>query len=56
MGYATQIIVAFLNSTISANYDKVQGLSVNARILIGGCFSIEESLLLQYFHTKKLYV
>ena len=34
--YATQIIHPFLNSRISANHDKVEGLLANGEILIKG--------------------
>ena len=45
--YAIQIINPFLNLIISANHDKIEGLSANWEILIckGDCFSIVESLL-----------
>ena len=40
--YATQMINTYLNSRISANDDKVDGLSANDE---GNCFSIVELLL-----------
>ena len=46
---ATQIIIIinpFINSGISANHDKVEGLSANSEVLEkGDCFSIVKSLL-----------
>ena len=38
--YATQILSPFLNSRISANPDKVVGLSANGGILIKGIVSL----------------
>ena len=38
--YATQIINPFINSSISANYHKVEKLSANGKILIKGSVSL----------------
>ena len=38
--FANQIINPFLNSRISANHKKVQGLSANGKILIKGVVSL----------------
>ena len=38
--YTTQIINPFPNSTIQANYDKVDGLSANDEILNRGIVSL----------------
>ena len=42
--YETQIINPFLNSMISANLDKVDGLSANGEILIKRIVSLKEIL------------
>ena len=42
--YTTKIISSFLNSRISANHDKVGGLSANGKILIKGVVSLLRNL------------
>ena len=61
--YVTYIIIPFLNSSISANHDKVDGLTANGEILVKGLFlsflycrfSFNFHLSFQWWYTMKKY-